>query len=470
MATGSGLLNLVLALLLSAYAWKRRSAASLAWAFFIYGSLHYAYAILPIFLGTYNPVVVMSQWHSSPPKGPTLAGAAFVLFILILLLQRYGKFILKSVLNRKLRPVVILFSIWLLAVGFTWLRGLSGGGGYPSAVSIKGCVSTMMMLFIAFGLAAALTSERDLPIFRHGLSQFRQSILTLTVVMVVVALFELLTEQAWASFRLSDQTIVLRASALLFNPNVLGVWFAFIAMMGSFSFHAKRGWDKYSAALLIGGSLGIFLSGSRSSLLLAMAMLSITGILLLYCRVGFRAAGTPFLIFFTGMVGLAAAVKVLEQVVQRSHAAIGLLARLADRFIEMPLAVASHLGVMGAEFRMQKTIIAASTMEAIEGRFSSNLADNAYLAMIEDAGWVAGATLVALWLTLIWLGLRAFKIRPNVEGAYALSLLLGSMMVGMFMRAYQVFPVWGLISLSFAIFGAWLMSIEIRNDKLNDSR
>jgi Kef-type K+ transport system membrane component KefB len=80
----------------------------------------------------------------------------------------------------------------------------------------------------------------------------------------------------------------------------------------------------------------------------------------------------------------------------------------------------------------------------------------------------AGQTIMDVYaLFIIWLlmlscfvalGLRRFWKERSIQGVYGLSALAGFMLIGFVIRAYQVFPVWGMSSLMLAVYIVWLSS------------
>ena len=103
------------------------------------------------------------------------------------------------------------------------------------------------------------------------------------------------------------------------------------------------------------------------------------------------------------------------------------------------------------------TAISEHTAISIDGRFFADdgLVDNGYLAMQQDVGWVSVAVWVALWLGLTWMGVKTLNKVPGIKSAYTLSLVLGCAFSAVFMRSFQVFPFWVMISIVLSICLAW---------------
>ena len=84
--------------------------------------------------------------------------------------------------------------------------------------------------------------------------------------------------------------------------------------------------------------------------------------------------------------------------------------------------------------------------------------DNGFLAMKEVGGWPAMIIWGIMWALLLVTGLKAFRNRPTVNGAYLIAAIIGCIITGSIMRAFQVFPVWAIISLVLGLYLSWLYS------------
>jgi hypothetical protein len=66
--------------------------------------------------------------------------------------------------------------------------------------------------------------------------------------------------------------------------------------------------------------------------------------------------------------------------------------------------------------------------------------------------------LFIIWLLMlsfsVALGLRGFWKQRSIQEAYGLSTQAGLMLIGLVIRAYQAFPVWGML----AVYKVWLSS------------
>ncbi len=103
--------------------------------------------------------------------------------------------------------------------------------------------------------------------------------------------------------------------------------------------------------------------------------------------------------------------------------------------------------------------VSKSTAMSIQGRFESPIVDNGYLAMLQDVGWLGLVAWLALWLVLVGMGLQAIRRAPGVRSAYSLSTVLGCALAAVFMRAFQVFPFWVIISLVLGLCIAWFNNV-----------
>jgi len=85
--------------------------------------------------------------------------------------------------------------------------------------------------------------------------------------------------------------------------------------------------------------------------------------------------------------------------------------------------------------------------------------DNSYVAM-KNEHFAVFVLWVCLLLLCVVSGLRTFFRKRDIQGVYALTSLFGFILMGTFVQAYQVFPVWGLAAFMMAQFIVWMDTPE----------
>jgi O-antigen ligase len=88
---------------------------------------------------------------------------------------------------------------------------------------------------------------------------------------------------------------------------------------------------------------------------------------------------------------------------------------------------------------------------SVEGRFEGAVPDNAYLAALDAAGPLGLAAVLALLLGLAFLAYRRVWPRPDADSGYVLAAGAGCALSGMFLRAFQVFPLWVFVAFGMAV-------------------
>ena len=76
--------------------------------------------------------------------------------------------------------------------------------------------------------------------------------------------------------------------------------------------------------------------------------------------------------------------------------------------------------------------------------------------MYHDAGgWVLLVWLV-LWMIIIGTGVKSFRTNPGINSVYALSGISTCIFSAIFIRSFQVYPVWIMIAIVLGVSLAWI--------------
>jgi len=462
-------INFTIALMAGLYALKKKDALAFLTGLYIYITFHYTYAALPIF---FRDTFIV--WRESTQPGAKLSGLIFIVFIIF---EIYRRFVIS---NRRwmkqtalVLPVVLMLA-WLLLTLAQWGLDMKAGQAI-SRVALQDTVSAILMLLLVMGFAVGLdVREAELVNFWHAARLFYPSIL---IVVTAVAFYQIIFAQDFASSPLPNGEMVLRACSFLFNPNVLGFWGALGIFFVSYGYHCGQFSLKFmlGAILLCGGSL--FLSGSRSGLIIGVVLLMAPVIFLFIARKFERIGNSVLPAVFLSSVSLVVLVfiKVTDWITGRGIAALHDMSLIVDRFLSIPALVLNYAAkvvdrlfpgtgilfmdlipepkshAMTNEYaqHIQRLPEAHDIYLNIEQRLTSSagIADNGFIAIFEAGKWLGIIPWCLMWVAILWLGVRAFYRRPDVHSSYAVSAILGCIISAFAMRLFQVFPFWIMVAL-----------------------
>ncbi len=475
------IINLSIALLLGVYAFRSKDVSSILISLFLYISFHYSYAAIPIFSPSFDPHHCTAL-HLNTQAGVKLVGSGFLLFTAGLFGWRYRRCLFSMMHSKANKWLGAAFLLWGLIVIIHWIIS-AVRGVYPSTITLQSLASASLMIILAWSFGSVLHSEVDFS--AKSQKKFTWIIFVILSFMVTVALWEMLSLRAWAFFTLESEDILRRASSLHFNPNVFGFWCAVVAVLAAYAYHSKMISGSPCALTLILASFGIFLSGSRTGLIICLFTLGLSSLLLIWPKKSVRKmmAIMPLFIFASGMTTISLLVKSLSNMISCLHEELFALTLLTDRFANMPREITLYANDKLSSFDWFTSIerssfskildnivpksvhdflsesVSKSTAMSIQGRFESPIVDNGYLAMLQDVGWLGLVAWLALWLVLVGMGLQAIRRAPGVRSAYSLSTVLGCALAAVFMRAFQVFPFWVIISLVLGLCIAWFNNV-----------
>lgn len=347
------------------------------------------------------------------------------------------------------RPIPTALSFMLL-IGMFTLDTAPDSQGVINTLSLVG-----MLLLIGAG-ANALGREVMTRTRSENSARFLAAALSLLLLISVgLALYEISSGMAWASFYTVDELMVVRASSLFFNPNLFGLFCTMLAIYFGFRWHKASGVQQ-NFVLLSGiflAGLGIYLASSRSLGCLLLLFLVVTGLLL---PTGTRSRFTPALVYLLALL-LAATLSIawwnLDGQGSAKHFWV-LAMRLVDSPIQILAVALRELGFsMDGDFA--NMMLKPETVIAVEGRFLGEERDSGLLTAYDDSGWLGVCALVVFWLYALWLGVHAYLHQRTVETTYALATAGFCLAIGALMR-YQVYPVWVWVALMLSpCFALW---------------
>lgn len=393
---------------------------------YFYCSLHFAFASIPVVTGEpFDEIVKIHAQGGSFLHGSVGAFMIAVAIVGIVVTPMYAW-------SQRVSSI-LGFSLLMLIVSF--LLNLD----VENPLQIKNSLMTCAMLVLAASLALV---KED---FSKLIRTTEVAILTaLLALMLSVAFFEIHTLRTWSVFMDSSGAMVRRPSALLFNPNLYGYWCALLAILFSFLYSARisNAWVACFALTL--ACLGIYLSGSRSAVLLLFPVLIIAailspanGVLNKFVPVALITVVLFFALTISNVVSA-----------QKPHdRGLEAIAKLGDRFVTFPKDLANYISgrIAGAP----ADNVPNEVILSIEGRFSSELRDSGWLVFYDDFGSLGSASIASLVLLLSWSALRTYVRRLDVASAYALATWIFVLGLGAVAR-FQVFPTGIFVGLALA--------------------
>jgi len=469
-------INFVIALILAIYIWKGKGPLSVLHGLALYITFHYAYSAIPFFIG--NPYL----WRTETQIGAKIIG---FLFILLSVIELYRRYAIKTIRRYKLSWNITLGGIslaWLFGTLLFWLIGFYAQNS-PSRVMIQDTLSVSIMIMLIFGIAFSLKENSITE--ENSWEKIAKLSFPVLVSMAAVGFYQILFAQTAAGVSLENGEYVRRASSFLFNPNVLGFWASLVVFFFSYACHSSLYTNRFSISMMIIAGFCIFLSGSRSSALICLFLLCLSGATTIFSR-----NRRSRLNAFAPMVGMVAATVVLFSTIRIVDSAFGhavswlrSCSLLVDRFLAIPGLLGLYIGnKIGSSYPRLGSIIrdlvpmpvshqivdlekfqmtdpnSANILLNIEHRidFNSEMADNGFIAIFEAGGWQGLLPWVLFWVLLLGFGFRMYYRRRDVNSGYALTVILGCAFSALFMRLFQVFPFWVMVALCLGPTFSWI--------------
>lgn len=444
-------------------------------ACFVYISLHYAYAELSnISLNDFYTYHVLL--HSKTLMGAKLIGVLFFLFIFIIFTGRFKnclKLAMGSIVNKWMGAFVL---IWLVIILGTISKKLIYNIGLTNLV-IQDGISSILMFVLIFGFSAAIRYSKTAS--SYNMEKYGKFIFILLTVAVITSLYQILSIRHYAGTTNMEGEIIPRASSLLFNPNLFGIWCAFLIIMGAYIYHAKILSRPLSISMLMMASLGILLSGSRSALIICLSILSLSLIIIILMPILFKKEKilSPVenlmpLFIVLGTVDIAGLIaKYLSYLTGNINKGLYGIMLLAERLIVAPLELFAYTYNMlhgGSEVSKSLSVnyrnlyLTYDTATSIHGRLNfsgTGRPDNGYWIMYNDFGSLALIFWMFIWLAFIIIGVLSLHKNQSINSAYSLSAIVGCCVSGLFVSSFQTFPFWVLISLACSICLVWFSRV-----------
>lgn len=430
---------------IAAFCW-RKDATWIAFLLLASSVIYFAPSVIMMFDGSPLDDIIGLRQSGSPGIVKAMAIATVVTCLAL--------FIRAAPRTAIPRPVLTIIATALFLGMFT-LDTL------PDAKRVINTSSIVGMLFLIGAGANALSREVIKKEVSDGsVALFTLALWLLLLASVALATYEISSDLAWASFNTVDESIVVRASSLFFNPNLFGLFCTMLGTFFAFRWHMTSG-TRQSVVLLSGvflAGLGTYLASSRGLGCLLLGFFVASGMLL---PSGTRNRFKPALVYVLSLL-FAAAISIvwwhLDHQGPAKHFWV-LAMRLFDTPIQILAIALRELGTsVGSEFA--DLMLKPETQVAVEGRFSGGERDSGLLTAYDDSGWLGVTALLVFWLYALSLGIHTYLNRRTVEATYALVTVGLCLAIGVLMR-YQVYPVWIWVALMLSpCFALWRVRLQ----------
>jgi hypothetical protein len=420
-------INVVLAVLFI-FGAARRDTKAILFFLLAYGSLHFFYAAIPMLTGMPVGDIVKIHHDGSGVLAQISSVAILATAVLVLIFKSISY-------PNKDTTLLSVFTVVLIAIGMGYLVNLR----LDDWMQFRDVVVTGLMLV----LMVLLSQNQNRLEWQADRIKVYVVVLTLAV-MLCVAFYEMYSLRAWACFADSSGEIIYRASSLLFNPNLYGIWCAVMALGFSYLLHLNIGPRALILLAMVMAFAGIYLSGSRSagfSLLLLLIGIALS----INAQDGWRR-WTPAILMLVVFLIMEVGSGWLGHAFPQNYASWHAIGLLGERFSSFPMQLGSYLlshlhfpgfpGLPG----LPTFAVPAEVTISIDGRFEEGMRDSGWLVLYDDTGWF-GIIAVLLWLCALfglW-GARTYLRKRNVPSVYALAILIFTVVIGVVMR-FQAFP------------------------------
>lgn len=414
---------------------------------FVVATFFFAYTTFPALLQLQDE---MHHWiHHLQPVGLHLVVALFFLGVLLAAVASEPISETYSFLGRLPKLSVFALVIFSVSIPFVYWQDVESEAR-SVGLAFKGMVSSLGMTVVALALTVLIRNN-----LRSGQYYWPNMYWILFYALslcTMVAFWEIASQHAWVVNRFRDNLDEFRASSMFRNPNLFGVWAAAMAFAASFAaFHKVRYLVHPILAL---SAVAIFLSGSRTALILALICLALPIALAIFFRLSVKASlGSlvAFSLYFCAALAIPfVGIFIYPDAVTSSFS--GFYA-LALRYISIPVDLIYWIQGTGAPEHIEISV---------SGRFFlGGTVDNGFLSLLGDGWWMNyfGAGSWALfWISIAWAGLRRLVLSPSHNGIYAVTALAYCILIGFTMRAYQIFPAWAFVALMLSLFLLWYLN------------
>lgn len=384
-----------------------------------YASCHFLYTVVYLLSG--KPGSEWVLWNAGE-EAARLSGS-LVLLASFLASVRYLKFDRKRIKTAQLFGAGGLF----LSVGYVLNAKVTNG------LWVQDVLSSFAALACCFSFISMLSTVR-----KDSLQATLAATIPWLVLFIGMAdllgLYEIVSLQAWATYQNYQGLIVYRASSLFFNPNWYGAWLILAAVLLTYSYEEKAAPRSLVLLGMVFVGAGLFLSGSRAALSIAVVASLILVALkdaagrrqILTC--GFFCALGFGLVFLPTLMS--------HQITAVDRSLYPLAARWTSFHMEMaslaqPFVTGSTVSDISPEFAI-----------SFHGRFLGAIRDNGFLATFDNGGPFSVIGLAFFWIMWAVVLGRNIRRKTPTHVVYACAIFVAFTLWTVVARTLQVFPMW----------------------------
>ena len=441
------LVNIFVILSLILYVSKRNSTVSILMAIFSYLTLHYSFSFVSSLLVEY-PVRLKVLFHEGYSLYIKLNGMLFVGSLFVFLVYKNKLELKRFYLEwRQLLLFVSILIIFFLVLGIIELSIDRYKLNINSAMALW---TSLLMWVFSFLIAALLYIDKIK--FKDFRNEFVYVGAFLLLLQLLVGAYEVFTGTAYAGSGAS-----IRASGVLFNPNVLGLWTTFAFFITYYLFLTKNLSIKATFVIMAIISLLFILCSSRSMLIVC-----ITSILFMLTllrddncnkRLLLRNRISPLLVFMLSLSFLMSLFKLI-------FAHIGsvffkILAANSNRILNIPHDVLIVFGKKISSYHVSQDTLShnkkldvsgglevSGTETAILGRITrSENVDSTYLYLESLVGVYGLGIWLLLFALILWIAIKKYRKTHSVNSVFSVGIIFCVLLSGVFMRTTQLFPM-----------------------------
>lgn len=405
-------LNLLLAVFFVLIVQGRKNADILLFLF-IYWTFHFTFAAIPLLTGESFERIL--EIHTI--GGGILAKMSGTLVIFFTAYQLLNKHFCEFSFQ-KYPPNINLFFFSSLVIFIGYILKL----GWMDWVQFKNFLALIFILCIFF---ITPRKHNSFFIWKNNITQ--ALLVLLLLLMLIIAIYEVYSHRSWSYFVDSSGNIIYRASALLFNPNLYGVWAAMLAIGFSYIIQSEQRVNSITLFGLILSISNLYFTGSRSVVFLLLFLLIAIGTFANQISTWRRWLPTTLIIFVFVVFGSTSLIFSSFFESQDGWYSVYLL---GQRFLYTPIYAFKYVS---------KFDVPPEVAISIDGRFDGEPKDSGWLVLYDDAGWIGISLFFGLCLMAFILNIRKYLIEPSISSIYSLATLIFSVGIGAVMR-FQVYP------------------------------
>lgn len=418
----NGLISVVLLFVI----FHNRGNSTLLLMLFLYGTLHFGFAVIPLTNDEHaNQLAVLHI------EGSGLIARLSALSLLVCVFGILGKRAYSGYQSCQFeeRKIALYFLIAMIIIFCGFILNMRSNDVFQ----LKNAISIEAMLLL---LLTGFISEKSVPSFeKTSIHHWGIAVLAILLVMVYIAIFEVFFKRSWAGTYESSGAMVYRASATLFNPNLLGFWASLVYLACVYALDEFKQNRKLVLTGMVLVSFLMYFSGSRSTLVLLLPVLFLSTIM---AKGAFR--WVSLLIMPTTMVSIYCIVLWLIIPFVSNTEGWSEILFLGERFAKSPIYIINYfsnlLGISSIPISVPVEI-----SKSIEGRFSGSGGDGGWVVLYLDIGWIGLAAIISLCLMAFWRGVVCYLATRSALSIFALSALCYCLLSGLVMK-FQIFPIW----------------------------